>query len=191
VVTVSDVAPVSVPSCPVRPFCPSANSYAFPSIRPPPAPARGPSQTEVLAAVRPHAGTPRAVPHPGATRSTRASPETGAIVDADVRPGDEHDPAELTERVLEADARASAVLDDGSKTPDPRSTWSYRLRTGPTSSPTGCGSCRRWASKPRSNGPAARTRAGPNVTRALDAMPAVTVREPRNSTGRQGAGPPC
>lgn len=44
--------------------------------------------------------------------------ETGAIVDADVRPGDEHDTAELTERVLEVEARVSEVLDEGSETPD-------------------------------------------------------------------------
>lgn len=39
--------------------------------------------------------------------------ETGAIVDADVRPGDEHDTAELTERVLEAEARVNEVLGEG------------------------------------------------------------------------------
>jgi transposase len=38
--------------------------------------------------------------------------ETGAIVDADVRPGDEHDTAELTERVLDVEARMNEALGD-------------------------------------------------------------------------------
>lgn len=44
--------------------------------------------------------------------------ETGAIVDADVRPGDEHDTAELTERVLEAEARVNRVLDEEAEPQD-------------------------------------------------------------------------
>ena len=38
--------------------------------------------------------------------------ETGAIVDADVRPGDEHDTEDLTQRVLDAEARMSRALGD-------------------------------------------------------------------------------
>jgi len=37
--------------------------------------------------------------------------ETGAIVDADVRPGDEHDTADLTEKVLEVEARINEVME--------------------------------------------------------------------------------
>jgi transposase len=40
--------------------------------------------------------------------------ETGAIVDADVRPGDEHDTEDLTDRVLSAEARMNRALDDSS-----------------------------------------------------------------------------
>jgi len=38
--------------------------------------------------------------------------ETGAIVDADVRPGNEHDTADLTEKVLEVEARVNEVMED-------------------------------------------------------------------------------
>jgi hypothetical protein len=38
--------------------------------------------------------------------------ETGAIVDADVRPGDEHDTEELTQRVLDAEKRMNQALGD-------------------------------------------------------------------------------
>ena len=38
--------------------------------------------------------------------------ETGAIVDADVRPGDEHDTADLTGRLLEAEFRMNRALDE-------------------------------------------------------------------------------
>ena len=38
--------------------------------------------------------------------------ETGAIVDADVRPGDEHDTEDLTDRVLSAEARMNRALGD-------------------------------------------------------------------------------
>ncbi|MCA1790288.1 MAG: transposase, partial [Thioalkalivibrio sp.] len=38
--------------------------------------------------------------------------ETGAIVDADVRPGDEHDTEKLTERLLEAEDRMNTALGD-------------------------------------------------------------------------------
>jgi transposase len=38
--------------------------------------------------------------------------ETGAIVDADVRPGHEHDTADLTEKVLEVEARVNEVMED-------------------------------------------------------------------------------
>lgn len=38
--------------------------------------------------------------------------ETGAIVDADLRPGDEHDTAELAEKVLEVEARLNQVMED-------------------------------------------------------------------------------
>jgi transposase len=38
--------------------------------------------------------------------------ETGAIVDADVRPGDEHDTEDVTQRVLAAEARVNEVLGD-------------------------------------------------------------------------------
>ena len=42
--------------------------------------------------------------------------ETGAIVDADVRPGDEHDTADLTEKVLEVEARLNDVMDEDKNT---------------------------------------------------------------------------
>ena len=42
--------------------------------------------------------------------------ETGAIVDADVRPGDEHDTADLTEKVLEVEARLNDVMEEDKKT---------------------------------------------------------------------------
>jgi hypothetical protein len=38
--------------------------------------------------------------------------DTGAIVDADVRPGDEHDSEALTTRVLEAEVRVNTALED-------------------------------------------------------------------------------
>lgn len=38
--------------------------------------------------------------------------ETGAIVDADVRPGDEYDTADLAQRVLEVEARVNEVMED-------------------------------------------------------------------------------
>ena len=40
--------------------------------------------------------------------------ETGAIVDADVRPGDEHDTEDLTDRLLSAEARMNKALGDSS-----------------------------------------------------------------------------
>ena len=42
--------------------------------------------------------------------------ETGAIVDAEVRPGDEHDTADLTEKVLEVEARLNDVMDEDKNT---------------------------------------------------------------------------
>jgi transposase len=42
--------------------------------------------------------------------------ETGAIVDADVRPGDEHDTDDLTGRLLSAEARMNRALGDGKDT---------------------------------------------------------------------------
>jgi transposase len=53
----------------------------------------------------------------GATRMTYKPEhlvdlETGAIVDVDVRPGDEHDTAELAERLIEAEARVKRALGD-------------------------------------------------------------------------------
>ena len=42
--------------------------------------------------------------------------ETGAIVDADVRPGDEHDTEDLTERLLAAEARMNAALGESKDT---------------------------------------------------------------------------
>ena len=42
--------------------------------------------------------------------------ETGAIVDADVRPGDEHDTADLTEKVLEVEARLNDVMEEDKNT---------------------------------------------------------------------------
>jgi hypothetical protein len=42
--------------------------------------------------------------------------ETGAIVDADVRPGDEHDTEDVTQRVLAAEARVNEVLGEDEHT---------------------------------------------------------------------------
>ena len=42
--------------------------------------------------------------------------EAGAIVDADVRPGDEHDTADLTEKVLEVEARLNDVMEEDKDT---------------------------------------------------------------------------
>ena len=42
--------------------------------------------------------------------------DTGAIVDADVRPGDEHDTAALAERVLEVEERLNTALGDAPQT---------------------------------------------------------------------------
>ena len=42
--------------------------------------------------------------------------ETGAIVDADIRPGNEHDTADLTEKVLEVEARVNEVMEDDKNT---------------------------------------------------------------------------
>ena len=42
--------------------------------------------------------------------------ETGAIVDADVRPGDEHDTEDLTDRLLSAEARMNEALGDSQDT---------------------------------------------------------------------------
>jgi transposase len=42
--------------------------------------------------------------------------ETGAIVDADVRPGDEHDTADLTARVVEVEVRMNQALGDPQNT---------------------------------------------------------------------------
>jgi transposase len=42
--------------------------------------------------------------------------ETGAIVDADVRPGDEHDTADLTDKVLAVEARMNVAVGDSKDT---------------------------------------------------------------------------
>jgi transposase len=42
--------------------------------------------------------------------------DTGAVVDVDVRPGDEHDTADLTERILDAEERVNTALGDAPDT---------------------------------------------------------------------------
>jgi hypothetical protein len=42
--------------------------------------------------------------------------ETGAILDADIRPGDEHDTKELAERVLAVGERINRALGDSGET---------------------------------------------------------------------------
>jgi hypothetical protein len=64
--------------------------------------------------------------------------ETGAIVDADVRAGDEHDFEELTERILEAEDRMNKRWVTR-RTP---SAWRWWRRTPGTSSSTRSGYCR-------------------------------------------------
>lgn len=79
--------------------------------------------------------------------------ETGAIVDADLRPGDEHDTNDLTEKVLDIEARVIEVMDEDK---DTEHVGLVAADKGISSS-TRSASFRGWASKPRSAIPTGRS----------------------------------